>query len=133
MPIVAVDAHGGDYAPIEVIKGAISAVEEYPNIEILLVGVEKLIKPIYLDCKKKHYKQIKLVNAEEIIGMDESPGMAVRRKKNSSIHVGLRLVKGLKADAFFSAGNTGAVMVSAKLILGMLTGLDRPAIIACFA
>jgi len=65
--------------------------------------------------------------------MDESPGMAVRRKKNSSIHVGLRLVKGLKADAFFSAGNTGAVMVSAKLILGMLTGLDRPAIIACFA
>jgi glycerol-3-phosphate acyltransferase PlsX len=129
MPIIAVDVHGGDYAPIEVIKGAISAVEEYPRAEVLLVGVEKLVKPIYNDCRKKHYKQIKLVNAEEIIGMDESPSMAVRRKKNSSIHVGLRLVKGRKADAFFSAGNTGAVMAASKLILGTLAGLDRPAII----
>ena len=128
MSIVAVDAHGGDYAPDEVIKGAIYAAEEYPWIEILLVGVESLIKPIYLDIRKKHYKQIKLVNAEAIIGMDESPALAVRRKKNSSIHVGLRLVKEKKADAFFSAGNTGAVMAASKLILRTLDEVDRPAI-----
>lgn len=128
MAIVAVDAHGGDYAPDEVIKGAILAAEEYPQVEILLTGVESLIKPLYLDIRKKYYKQIKLVNAETIIAMDDSPSLAVRRKKNSSIHIGLQLVKEKKADAFFSAGNTGAVMAASKLILGTLNGVDRPAI-----
>lgn len=128
MAVVAVDAHGGDYAPDEIIKGTINAAEEYPLIEILLVGVEKLIKPVFLDIRKKHYKQIKLVNADEVVGMDEIPSIALRRKKNSSIHVGLKLVKEKKADAFFSAGNTGVVMTVSKLILGTLNGVDRPAI-----
>lgn len=128
MITIAVDAHGGDYAPGEVIKGAIDVVEECGDIEILLVGIENIVRATFNEVSQKYYKQIKIVNAEEIIEMNDLPATAVRRKKRSSIHIGLRLVADKKASAFYSAGNTGAVMAASKLILGTLKGVERPAI-----
>ncbi|MDY6820800.1 MAG: phosphate acyltransferase PlsX [Deferribacterota bacterium] len=128
MITIAVDAHGGDYAPNEIIKGVIKAVEENNDIEILLVGVKEKIKPILDTFKIQEHKKIKLIESKEIIGMADNPVTSIRRKKNSSIHIGLKLVKEKKASSFFSAGNTGAVMATAKLILNTLEGVERPAI-----
>ena len=128
---IAVDAMGGDNAPREIVAGAILAAKEY-NIDILLVGDEELINQ---ELKKKSSETLSNVfvcNAEESILMDESPSQAVRRKRKSSIHVGLKLVKKGEASAFFSAGNTGAVMAASKLILRTLDGVDRPAIATVF-
>ena len=123
---IIVDAMGGDYAPDVVIKGSIAAVKEY-NIEVLLVGDESRIKALL---KKYGYagQAISVYAASEVIEMHESAATSVRRKRNSSIVVGLNLVKEGQGDAFFSAGNTGAVVCAATLSLGLLPGVERPGI-----
>ncbi len=128
---IAVDAMGGDHAPREIVAGAILAAKEY-DIDILLVGDEKLIEQELKKSSTEISKNIFIYNAEESILMDESPSQAVRKKKKSSVHIGLRLVKNGEASAFFSAGNTGAVMAASKLILRTLEGVDRPAIATVF-
>lgn len=122
---VAVDAMGGDNAPAEVVKGAIDAVNSRKDIKVLLVGQEKAIKD---ELAKYTYaqEQIELVVAEEIIEMAEPPVMAIRKKKNSSIVVGMNLVKHNEADAFVSAGSTGAVLVGGQVIVGRIKGVERP-------
>ena len=122
---IAVDAMGGDFAPDENIKGSVEAVNERGDIKVYLVGKEDILKE-----KLKSYtynqEQIEVVNAEEVITNDEAPVMAIRRKKESSIVVALNLVKQKTADAFVSAGSTGAVLVGGQLIVGRIKGIERP-------
>ncbi len=123
---IIVDAMGGDHAPQVVINGAIAAVGEY-NTEVVLVGNEETVKSLL---KKAGYSgdKIMVFPAQEVIGMSESAATSVRRKRNSSIVVGIDLVKEGQGDAFFSAGNTGAVVCAASLGLGLLPGIERPGI-----
>ena len=123
---IAVDAMGGDHAPGVVIDGAIAAVKEY-NLEIVLVGDMQKIKSLLT--KGRYFgDKISIEHADEVIGMHDSPATSVRRKRNSSIVVGINMVKDGRADAFFSAGNTGAVVCAGTLGLGLLPGVERPGI-----
>lgn len=123
---IVVDAMGGDYAPQVVIDGTIAAVKEY-NTEVILVGDEQRIKSLL---KKSKYTgdKITVYPAQDVIGMSEPAATSIRRKRNSSIVVGVELVKDGLGDAFFSAGNTGAVVCAATLGLGLLPGIERPGI-----
>ena len=122
---VAVDAMGGDNAPDEIIKGAMEAVALREDIQVLLVGKEELIRE-----KLKGYsyreQQVEVVNATEVIETAEPPVAAIRTKKDSSIVVGLKLVKEEKADAFVSAGSSGAVLAGGQLLVGRIKGVERP-------
>lgn len=122
---VAVDAMGGDYAPAQIVKGAVEALKERKDIQIILVGQEKAI---YAELNGIDYdkERLSIVHAEDVITNDEAPVMAIRRKKNSSIVVAMNLVKNGEADAFVSAGSTGAVLVGGQLIIGRIKGIDRP-------
>ncbi len=122
---VAVDAMGGDNAPLEIVKGAVEAVNESKSIKVFLVGKETLIQE---ELKKYSYdkERIEVVHAEDVITNDEAPVMAIRRKKASSIVVAMKLVKEKEADAFVSAGSTGAVLVGGQLIVGRIKGVERP-------
>ncbi len=122
---VAVDAMGGDNAPVEIIKGAVLAVNDDARIHAILVGDETVIQK---ELKQYTYdtNRISVVHAAEVISNDEAPVMAVRRKKESSVVKAMTLVKNNEADAFVSAGSTGAVLVGAQLIIGRLPGVERP-------
>ena len=122
---VALDAHGGDNAPKEVVKGALAAVKEFPQIRIFLVGVEELINK-ELEGVEYDKERIVIVNASEIISMSEPPVAAIRKKKNSSIVIGMNMVKNKEADAFVSCGSTGAVLVGGQVIVGRIKGVERP-------
>lgn len=127
--IVALDAMGGDHAPVETVKGAVEAVKEL-NVDIKLVGPEDVVKA---ELAKYEYdkERIEVVHASEVIGTDEVPTMAIRRKKDSSLVVALNLVKKGEADAIVSAGSTGALLTGALLIVGRLPGVERPALGTC--
>ena len=122
---VAVDAMGGDNAPLEIVKGAVEAVNEKDGIKVFLVGVKDAVEA---ELAKYSYdkSRIEVVPASEIIINNESPTLAIRRKKDSSIVVALNLVKRGEADAFVSAGSTGAVLVGAQAIAGRIKGVERP-------
>jgi glycerol-3-phosphate acyltransferase PlsX len=122
---VAVDAMGGDNAPGEIIKGAVLAVLDKKDIKIILVGKEDVIAK-GLSEYDYDKERIKIVPAEDIISNNEAPVMAIRRKKNSSIVVALNLVKSKEADAFVSAGSTGAVLAGGQLLVGRIEGVERP-------
>lgn len=126
---VALDAMGGDNAPVETVKGAIEAIKEL-NVNIKLVGQEDVVKA---ELAKYAYdkERIDVVHAAEVIGTDEAPTMAIRRKKDSSLVVALNLVKNGEADAIVSAGSTGALLTGALLIVGRLPGVERPALGTC--
>ena len=123
---IAVDAMGGDYAPEEIIKGAMIAAERSPDVHLILVGQKERIQTILSGSLPKN---VSLYEATEVIEMDEHPANAVRKKKDSSIVVATRLVKLGEADAVVSAGSTGAQMAAALLGLGRIKGIDRPAIV----
>ncbi|WP_092561067.1 phosphate acyltransferase PlsX [Anaeromicropila populeti] len=122
---VAVDAMGGDNAPEEIVKGAVEAVNEKDNITVILVGKKNKIEN---ELNKYRYRaeQIEIVSAEEVIDCDEAPVMAIRKKKDSSIVVGMNLVKKGEADAIVSAGSTGAILVGGQMIVGRIKGIERP-------
>ena len=122
---VALDAMGGDNAPVEMIKGAIDAIHKRSDIKVFLVGQEELIQK---ELTQYTYEkdQIEVVNATEVIETAEPPVMAIRKKKDSSIVVAMNMVKKGEADAFVSAGNSGAVLVGGQLIVGRIKGIERP-------
>lgn len=120
---IAVDAMGGDNAPQVVLDGCESALAKDKNLTIMLCGPEAIVVPF---CEGKD--RCEPVIAEEVIEMGEHPANAVRKKKNSSIVVGCRLVKEGKADGFFSAGSTGACLSAATLVMGRIKGVKRPAL-----
>jgi glycerol-3-phosphate acyltransferase PlsX len=122
---IAVDAMGGDYAPGEIIKGTLMAAEKNPDVHLILVGQKERMLPFFPETRPKN---ISLVEAIEVIAMDEHPANAVRKKKDATIVVATRLVKQGEADAVVSAGSTGAQMATALLGLGRIKGIERPAI-----
>lgn len=126
---VALDVSGGDNAPYEIIKGAVLAVNENTDLKIYLVGQTDVINKTLDDLKINGIKikndALEIVEAPDIITNDEAPVMAIRRKKDSSIAVAMRLVKDGKADAFVSAGSTGAILAGGQLIIGRLRGIER--------
>jgi glycerol-3-phosphate acyltransferase PlsX len=117
---------GGDYAPREIVKGALEAVSAY-DLSVILVGDEAQVRREMAE-NNMAGGRIEVVHAPDVIGMAEQPAVAVRRKKDSSIVVATRLVREGQADALVSAGSTGAAMAAALLGLGRIKGIDRPAI-----
>ena len=129
---IALDAMGGDFAPAVPVAGAIKALEELPeSCEVALVGRSEDIDAA-LNERGGRPDRIQVVDAPEVIDMGEKPLAAVRGKRKSSIRVGLELQKRGEADAFVSAGNTGAVMAASTLLLGLHPGVERAAIAALF-
>ncbi len=122
---VAVDAMGGDHAPLEVVQGTIAWARKHPGDSVLLVGVPERINeaaggPIPAN--------VEIVPASQVVGMDEAPALALKAKKDSSIMVAMDLIKQGRADALVTAGHSGAGMAAAVLRLGRLPGVDRPAL-----
>ena len=128
MPIdIAVDGMGSDKAPESEIRGAIAACRLF-DVRVRLVGPEDRLRPV-LDAElQREDLPIEVVHAAEWIGMDEKAAQAVRSKRDSSMRVGLKMVREGRAAGFLTAGNTGAAMATAKMVLGMLAGIDRPAL-----
>ena len=120
---IALDAMGGENAPQEVVRGALAATREQA-VEIVLVGKRSAIEPEL----EKHRADLAIVDASEVVGFDEHPVHAVRDKQDSSIVVGINLLKQGDASAFVSAGNTGAVMAAATFTLKRIEGIERPAL-----
>ena len=122
---VALDAMGGDNAPVEIVKGAVNAVASRTDIKVFLVGQEDVVKE---ELAKYSYpaNQIEVVHAPEVIEMAEQPVMAIRRKKESSMVVAMKMVKEGQADAFVSAGSSGAILVGGQTIVGRIKGIKRP-------
>ena len=123
---IAIDAMGGDTAPESAVAGAIRAARELP-VELVLVGQQEAVEKS-LTSYPRRPPNLSIVHAPEVIGMDESPVASIRKKRNSSINVGLQLLKDKQVDAFVSAGNTGAVMSAGMLLVGLLPGIERPGI-----
>ena len=128
---LAIDAMGGDYGPSVIVPAVLLALKEEPALHIILVG--------HLDSLKKHLKmaktrllphQLTLHEATQVVAMDEAPALALRNKKDSSMRVAINLVKEGQAQACVSAGNTGALMATARFVLKTIPGIDRPAISA---
>lgn len=126
--IIAVDAAGGDYAPHEIVKGALNAAQEY-GVEIALVGRRNVLH--VLTGRSSRHASISIIDASQVIDYDESPVKALQSKPDSSIAVGINLLKSGNAAAFVSAGNTGAVVAASLFTLGKAKGVSRPAI-GCF-
>lgn len=123
---IAIDAFGGDHAPLEIIKGCAQAVEEL-GVEIVLVGDEEIVKKTIADngiCDKN----FSYLHAEQIISMEDDPMAVIRAKKNSSMSLALKMVKNGEADAVVSAGNSGALLIGATMIVKRIKGISRAAL-----
>lgn len=120
---IAVDAMGGDHAPETVVAGVEKAREQLPNVEFILYGDLAKVKPLIQDLR-----QIELVQADDALGMADEPVKSVRTRKQSSLVMAATAVKTGEADAFFSAGNTGAVLAAAIFLIGRIKGISRPAL-----
>nr|CRH05320.1 fatty acid/phospholipid synthesis protein, methyltransferase domain [Candidatus Magnetococcus massalia] len=124
---IALDAMGGDHAPEAVIDGAMRVLANRSDVTFTLVGLEEVIQKT-LQQRGIQSDRLLVHHASEVVAMDEKPAIALRTKKDSSMRVGANLVKAGEVDAFVSAGNTGALMATAKFVLKTLRGIDRPAI-----
>jgi plsX: fatty acid/phospholipid synthesis protein PlsX len=123
---VVVDAMGGDNAPEEPVKAAVEAVKEREDIFVILTGLEDVIKKELNKYQGYPEERIQIVHTSEVIETAEPPVFAIRKKKDSSIVVGLNLVKKHEADAFVSSGSTGAVLVGGQVLVGRAKGVERP-------
>ncbi len=123
---IVIDAMGGDYAPENVIAGVVEAIKEF-QVSIALVGQQDRVEA---ELKKHSYPRdmVEIVHAPEVVAMDDHAVASIRQKKNSSITIGMGLLKKGGYDAFVSAGNTGAVVAASTFVLGMIPGVDRPGI-----
>ncbi len=120
---IAIDAMGGDHAPLEIVRGTVIAAKEFPQISFILYGDEGAINK-HLD----HHENIKIVHANEVIEGTDEPVRAVRRKKNSSLVLAAQATANKETDACISAGNTGALMAAGLFIVGRIEGIERPAL-----
>lgn len=126
--IIAVDAMGGDHGVKMAVEGAVMALEDTDISKVILVGRESEIRLVLVELEYDQSHRIEIVNADEVIDPEEIPTVAIKSKKNSSIVVGLNLVKNGQAAAFVSAGSTGAVLAGATVIVGRIKGIKRPAL-----
>jgi len=127
MTTIAVDAMGGDDAPEAIVNGVIEALKAKSDIKIKLVGDRSQIESILLG-QTYDLDRLEIIHAEDTISNEESPVLAIRRKKNSSLVIALNLVKEKQAEAIVSAGSTGAVLAGGTLIVGRIKGIERPAL-----
>jgi glycerol-3-phosphate acyltransferase PlsX len=125
---IALDAMGGDHGLSVVVPAALEALKQHTDIALVLVGDEALIKAALEQHKAAPSENLKIHHASQVVQMDESPAIALKNKKDSSMRVAINLVKAGEADAAVSAGNTGALMATARFVLKTLPGIDRPAI-----
>ncbi|MEX0975999.1 MAG: phosphate acyltransferase PlsX [Woeseia sp.] len=128
-PVIALDAMSGDLGSEVVVRAAVASLEKHPSLSLVLVGDKGELTDRMVRLVGKE-SRLSLREATEVVGMSESPGEALRKKKNSSMRVAIDMVKEGSAHACVSAGNTGALMATAKFVLKMLAGIERPAIIA---
>ena len=126
---IAIDVMGGDYGPSVTVPACLQVLVKHKNLHLILVGNEEVITP-YLQNNPYSQKQLSIKHASQQVAMDESPSKALRTKKDSSMRVAINLVKEQTAQACVSAGNTGALMATARFVLKTLPGIDRPAILA---
>ncbi|MDX1812377.1 MAG: phosphate acyltransferase PlsX [Gammaproteobacteria bacterium] len=126
---IALDAMGGDHGPSVVIPAAIQVLTENSELNIILVGDEQVLKTHLASLNQKSNSRLVIQHASQQVAMDEKPSVALRNKKDSSMRVAINLVKDGQAQACVSAGNTGALMATARFVLKTLAGIDRPAII----
>lgn len=127
---IAVDAMGGDYGPSVTVSAALQVLSEHKNLSLILVGDQEVLRSQLDSLKAKETNNLIIQHASQVVGMDELPSLALRSKKDSSMRVAINLVKEGRAQACVSAGNTGALMATARFVLKTLPGIDRPAIIA---
>lgn len=123
---IAVDGMGGDNSPEEIVKGCVDAVNEY-GVEVIITGPQERINSL-LEGYTYDRDKISVINTTEVISLNESPVMAIRRKKDSSMRVAVELVKEGRADAVVSAGSTGALLAGGIFVIGRIKGIDRPAL-----
>lgn len=128
MDKIAVDAMGGDFAPLEIVLGVLQAVREY-KIPVVLVGDEERISKILREHHEESNPLVEIHHASQVIEMGEHPGMAFRKKKDASISVGARLVKNGTCGALVAPGSTGAAVTAGLLGIGRIKGIERPAIL----
>ena len=126
---IVVDGMGGDNAPKAVVGGVVEAIKEY-NVEIVVTGDKDLLEKEFSNYEFDRSK-LEIVHTTEIIENEDKPVQAIRRKKDSSMVVGLNIVKEKKADAIVSAGSTGALLTGATLVVGRIKGIDRPCLCPC--
>ncbi|HYD34099.1 MAG TPA: phosphate acyltransferase, partial [Methylophilaceae bacterium] len=127
---VAIDAMGGDHGPHVTVPAALEALKQDKELNIVLVGITDAIEAELASRKATVGPRLRIHHASEVVAMDESPQGALKNKKDSSMRVAINLVKNGEAHACVSAGNTGALMATARFVLKMLPGIDRPAIAA---
>lgn len=125
---VAIDAMGGDHGPAVTVPAAFDFLRRHENARIVLVGRAELLSPFLAGCDPALTLRLTVQDAKEVVGMDESPALAMRNKKDSSMRVAINLVKDGVAQGCVSAGNTGALMATSRFVLKMLPGIERPAI-----
>ena len=125
---ISVDAMGGDFGPPVTVPASLKILKKYENISIILVGDSDKITKILKKKNSLNHPRISVHHTTQVVGMDELPQTALKNKKDSSMRVSINLVKEGAADACVSAGNTGALMATARFVLRMLPGIDRPAI-----
>tara|TARA_B100000035_G_scaffold233403_1_gene201678 strand:+ start:54256 stop:55269 length:1014 start_codon:yes stop_codon:yes gene_type:complete len=128
MQSIAIDAMGGDVGPKVTIPASLDALKKYPKLHIILVGDQVQIERLLKKYDQINHPRISISKTTEVVLMDESPQSALKNKKNSSMRVAINLVKNGDAKACVSAGNTGALMATARFVLKTLQGIDRPAI-----
>jgi len=124
--LIAVDAMGGDHAPLEPCNGAILACREQPHLSVALIGDSEKIKPIIDKAENNVRSRLSIVPADEVINGGDSPSISIRRKKNSSLVVGFEMVRSGEAAGIVSSGNTGAIAAGGVILLGRIPGIDRP-------
>jgi glycerol-3-phosphate acyltransferase PlsX len=127
---IALDAMGGDRGPVAVVPAALAVLEKDDSVSLTLVGLPAVLEDAKREAKDRYGSRLSFKAASEAVAMDESPASALKNKKDSSLRVALELVKSGEADACVSSGNTGALMATARYVLKMLPGIDRPAIIS---
>lgn len=125
---IALDAMGGDHGLSVIVPAALEALQQYNDISLVLVGDEQKIQAALAEHNSQDNKLISIRHASQVVDMDESPALALKKKKDSSMRVAIDLVKQDHADAVVSAGNTGALMATSRFVLRMIPGIDRPAL-----
>ncbi len=131
MKTISIDIQGGDFGPNVTVPAALQVLRRHLDLKLILVGLSDQLTP-FLSKSADIADRIEIQNASEVVAMDESPGVALRSKKDSSMRVAINLVKEGRAQACVSAGNTGALMATARFVLKTLPSIDRPAIMARF-
>lgn len=124
--LIALDAMGGDHAPLEPCNGAMLACREQPHLSVALIGDSEKIKPIIEKAEKSVRSRLSIVSADEVINGGDSPSISIRRKKNSSLVIGFEMVRSGEAAGIVSSGNTGAIAAGGVILLGRIPGIDRP-------